>query len=149
MPATWTVRRTANARFPFRIAIEQSGKVPWAVRARDAWPGPGATVTGRKLPVGDYARVAGERSLAVVERKSFDNLLSETAAINGLHQSLAALAAYARAALVIEAKYADFLDPDRIRNWPVQHPPRVLGTLRDAGSLTTTGRARGVRYWRR
>jgi hypothetical protein len=353
MPATWTVHRTANARFPFRIAIEQNGRVLWAVRARDAWPGPGAnvfclrereadpaeamtevervpvqsmvrvgakltvaldrpnrkrceflvltkplkdgsgtyeqvffrtesavrahrtsgrvelqraasldividaaeryawsfpsaTVTRRKLPAGDYALVAGERYLAVVERKSFDNLLSEIAAIKGLHQSLAALAAYARAALVIEANYADFLDPDKIRNWPVQHPPRVLaeiaalhpklpivfagnrkmanawtaqwfaavaadeqagaplvlkealaryeatpvedglderiraaalrtladgfafanvtaafpdapparvrrvlGTLRDAGSLTTTGRARGVRYWRR
>lgn len=44
MPATWTVERTLHHRFPFRVAIEQNGRLILAVRAQSAWPGPGQQV---------------------------------------------------------------------------------------------------------
>lgn len=97
---------------------------------RYAWKFPNASVARRKLSVGDYALLDGERVTAVVERKSFDNLLTDFGAIQALHHQLADLASVSVAALVIEAQYADFLDPRRLRGrWPATHAARVLGEL--------------------
>lgn len=97
---------------------------------RYAWRFPGAVVVRRQLAVGDYALLMGERVAAVVERKSFDNLLSDLGAIQALHLELADLASHAAAAFVIEAHYADFLDPARVRGrWPPAHLARVLGEI--------------------
>jgi hypothetical protein len=72
----------------------------------------------------------GERVAAVVERKSFDNLLAEVGAIQALHHQLADLASYDTAALVIEADYRDFLDARRLAGrWPAAHLARVLAEL--------------------
>ena len=238
MPTIWLVERTRSRRFPFRVSIEQDGRLLLAVRAQAVWPGPGqqifclrereldpaeslevvervpvahitrvgrkltvaldrpqrkrcefltiqkqrkdargsyeqvffrtesairahrsrgrvelravpsgftvvidsaerypwrfagADVQRRKLPVGDYGLVVGEHLRAVVERKSFDNLLTDIGAIQALHQQLADLASTQAAALVIEADYRDFLDPARLKGrWPAAHLARVLGEL--------------------
>ncbi|MGH7583867.1 MAG: ERCC4 domain-containing protein [Gemmatimonadales bacterium] len=97
---------------------------------RYAWRFPGATITTRKLAVGDYALAGDDGIVAVVERKSYDNLLSDFGAIQALHQQLADLASVPAAALVIEAEYRDFLDPIRLKGrWPAAHVARVLGEL--------------------
>jgi len=97
---------------------------------RYPWRFPGAAVERRKLPVGDYALLDGERAAAVVERKSYDNLLSEVGAIQALHQQLADLASRPPAALVIEADYRDFLDPARLQGrWPPAHLAWVLAEV--------------------
>lgn len=85
----------------------------------------------RPLPVGDYALLEGEgeRLRAVVERKTLENLLTDIGAIRALHHGLAELAAQPRAALVIEAQYADFLDPKKTRAWPAAHVARVLAEI--------------------
>ncbi|MCC6642633.1 MAG: hypothetical protein IT386_15845 [Deltaproteobacteria bacterium] len=44
MTAVWRVERTRNARFPFRIAIEQGGRLLFAVRAQSEWPAPGGQI---------------------------------------------------------------------------------------------------------
>src|SRR3990170_3093911 len=44
MTALWTVERTASRRFPFRITVEQEGRLLLAVRAQSAWPGPGQQI---------------------------------------------------------------------------------------------------------
>jgi hypothetical protein len=236
MAALWRVERTLSARFPFRIALEQDGRVLFAVRARSAWPAPGgqvfclrerehdpaeplelvesvpvaalarvgaklavalerprrrrceflsvtktrkdgrgsfeqvffrtesalrahrsrgrvelaaraeldlvidarerypwrfpgARVTRRELPAGDYALASGDRLLAVVERKTFANLLADVGALRALHQALAELASQPRAALVVEAQYGDFLDPARVRPWRPAHLARVLAEI--------------------
>jgi hypothetical protein len=237
MHALWRIQRTQDAKFPFRIAIEQHGRVLFAVRAKAPWPGagtqvfclrerefdpdealedleripvahlvrlgrklsvtldraqrkrceflivekprrdggtyeqvffrteaavrahktskyaelsagkhsaidividsaerypwnfPGANVRRRKLPVGDYALIHDERPLAVVERKTLENLLGDFAELKGLHQQLAELAAWPHAALVIEAQYADFGNPDKIGRWTAAHLLRVMGEL--------------------
>jgi hypothetical protein len=97
---------------------------------RYAWRFPSARVERRKLAVGDYALLDGERLVAVVERKSFDNLLTDIASIQALHQQLADLASHEHAALVIEAQYADFVNPKRLAGrWPAVHLARVLAEL--------------------
>lgn len=44
MTATWLVQKTGNARFPFRIAIEQNSRTLFAVRAKASWPGAGSQI---------------------------------------------------------------------------------------------------------
>ncbi|MGE0355011.1 MAG: ERCC4 domain-containing protein [Gemmatimonadales bacterium] len=104
-----------------RIVVDSGERYPWRF--------PGAELSRRKLPAGDYALLDGERIAAVVERKTLENLLTDMAAIQVLHQQLADLASYETAALVIEAEYRDFLDPGRARRWPVEHVSRVMAEL--------------------
>ncbi len=236
MNAWWIIERTPDARFPFRIRIEQDGRVLLCVRAQDAWPGPGrqifclresepdpdetlhehervpvahlarlgrklsltldrarrkrceflklekprkdgtgsyeqiflrtesavrahrsakrtelvaqsgievvidsqerypwrfpgASVTRRKLPVGDYALRHDQRLASIVERKTRENFLTDLSQLKGLQQQLAELAAYPHAALVIEAQYRDFGDPRHLGPWPAAHVQRVLAEL--------------------
>jgi hypothetical protein len=237
MDASWIVERTQDARFPFRIRIEQNGRTLLAVRAQNAWPGagsqvfclretefdpgepltpheqvpiahltrlgrklsvtldraqrkrceflkiekryknqdgsyeqiflrteaaarahksskrtelprapdtldvvidsgerypwrfPGATVVRRKLAVGDYALTREERVVAVVERKSLENFLKDLSELKGLHQQLAELGAQPRAALVLEAQYADLGNPKKLGQWPAAHAQRVAAEL--------------------
>ncbi len=241
MPALWIVARTLHRRFPFRVAIEQDGRLLLAVRARSAWPGPGqqvfclrerhldpdeplepveqvrvahlgrvgrkltvvldrpnrkrcefltvaresardgrtyeqiffrtesgirahrsrarvelppsvragvtltiavdsgerypwrfldATVLRRKLDAGDYALLDNGRALAVVERKSFDNLVADLGAIQALHHQLQDLESLGCAAVVVEAQYGDFLDPRRLAGrWPPAHIARTLAEV--------------------
>jgi hypothetical protein len=240
MPAVWTVARTLHRRFPFRVTIEQDGRVLLAVRAQASWPGPGqqvfcirergfdpeehlevleqaavthlgqvgrkltvvldrtnrrrceflvvpktspkdghayeqvffrtesgirahrsrarvellpsattrtlsiavdaserypwrfpgATVLRRRLAVGDYALLEQGREVAVVERKSFDNLLADIGAIQALHHQLEDLGRLPAAAVVVEAQYGDFLDDRRLAGrWPAAHLARVLAEL--------------------
>ena len=236
MNAWWIVEKTRDARFPYRIRIEQNGRVLLCVRAQDAWPGagkqifclretaadaeaeltlhekvpvahlsrlgrklslaldrpqrkrceflklekprkdgsgtfeqiflrtqmavrahksakrtelvargvghvvidsaerypwrfPGAEISRRKLPSGDYALRHDERLVCVVERKTRDNFLGDLSQLKVLQQQLAELATYPHAALVIEAQYRDFGDPKHLGPWPAAHVQRVLAEL--------------------
>ena len=44
MNALWIVERTSRARFPFRVSIEQAGRLVVAFRAQARWPGPGQQI---------------------------------------------------------------------------------------------------------
>lgn len=104
------------------IAVDSAERYPWRF--------PGATVRRRRLPVGDYALLQGERTVATIERKSFDNLLGDIGSLQAWHHQLGQLAARPCAALVVEAQYADFLDGKKIRGrWPAAHLARVLAEL--------------------
>lgn len=96
---------------------------------RFAWTFPGARVTRRRLPVGDYALEIADRLAAIVERKSLTNLLANVHEIKGLHQQMAELGAYPHSAVVVEAQYADLANPGRIGKWPPSHLLRVVGEL--------------------
>ncbi len=93
------------------------------------WRFPGARVTRRKLPVGDYALVEDERLVAIVERKTRENFLGDVHEIKGLHQQLTELGSYPHAAMVVEAQYGDFGNPAKIGRWPASHLLRVIGEL--------------------
>lgn len=104
------------------ILIDSAERYPWTFAE--------ATTLRRKLAVGDYAVLHGHAIAAVVERKSFDNLLGDLGAIQALHQVCANLALAPRAALVVEAEYGDFLDPKRLAGrWPPSHIGRALAEL--------------------
>jgi ERCC4-type nuclease len=104
------------------IVIDSAERYPWRF--------PGATVTKRKLAVGDYGLLTGGQIAGVVERKSFDNLLGDVGALQALHHQLADLSSFPVSALVIEAEYRDFLDPARLAGrWPAAHLARVLAEL--------------------
>jgi hypothetical protein len=242
-PATWFAERTTNERFPFRIGIEQAGRLLFAVRAQAKWPGPGqriycvvepaldadeyleleervpiasltevgrklivaldrptrkrcefltvvkpdadgegttthvffrtqsgirahrsrrkletgadasgltiavdsserypwtfplAAVVRRKLPIGDYALLSGERTVAVVERKTLANLLSDLAAPQALHHQWADLALHPVAAVVVEAVLADFLDRRRLAKTGRRSLTRVTRALAELATL--------------
>ena len=55
--------------------------------------------------------------LAVVERKTLDKLLADFGTMPALHQRFAELAAKDNHDLVIEAPYADFLNPKKIHHY--------------------------------
>jgi hypothetical protein len=107
---------------PLRVVIDSGERYPWRF--------PGAQVERRKLQAGDYALLDGERVVAVVERKSFDNFVGDLGAIQALHQTLADLASHEAAAVVVEAQYGDFLDPAHLKGrWPPEYLARVLGEI--------------------
>ena len=43
-PTTWIVERTGRCRFPFRISLEQEGRLLVAFRTQAQWLGPGQQV---------------------------------------------------------------------------------------------------------
>ena len=96
---------------------------------RYAWKFPGAEVRRARLPAGDYALSHEERLVAVVERKSLQNLLGDIGQVQVLHQKLGELGTYPHAAVVVEALYGDFLVPEKVGRWPVTHVARVLAEL--------------------
>ncbi len=104
------------------IAVDTAERYPWKF--------PEATVARRKLAVGDYALLEGGEPAAVVERKSFDNLLADLGALQALHHQLADLASLPVAALVVEAQLADFLDEKRLRSrWPASFVARAVAEM--------------------
>lgn len=113
------LRQTPSA---ITIVIDSAERYPWRF--------PGATVVRRKLAVGDYALLTGDAVSAVVERKSFDNLLGDFSSIQALHHLFADLGRLARGAVVVEAQYGDFLNEKRLAGrWPPSHMARVLAEL--------------------
>ena len=72
---------------------------------------PDAHTERDSLPMSDYALMEGNKMLTVVERKTLNNLLGDFAMMPVLHQRLTELATHKNHALVIEAPYADFLNP--------------------------------------
>ncbi|MGQ9675460.1 MAG: ERCC4 domain-containing protein [Chloroflexota bacterium] len=100
---------SAGTTFDFTVRIASEERYPWR------FPG-SSTVRGR-LPIGDYALVDGDEVMAVIERKTFENLLADLGVMPLLHQRVLELAAYQHHALVVEAPYEDFLDSRRVHHY--------------------------------
>jgi hypothetical protein len=91
------------------VRIDSNERYPWRF--------PGLLTERGTIGVGDYALMDGDRILAVAERKTLDNLLADFGMMPVLHQRLAELAAYDNHALVVEASYADFLNPKKVHHY--------------------------------
>jgi hypothetical protein len=115
------VSRHAREVAELAVRIDSSERYPWHFGRAHIERGP--------LAVGDYALLEGERVLAVVERKTFDNLLGDFGHKEVLHQQLTHLSAQGLHALVIEADYADFLAPQKVQPWPATYCAEVLAEL--------------------
>ena len=79
--------------------------------------------------MGDYALKDCNTLLAVVERKTFDNLVHEFGRMSIFHQQLAELETYRHSALVIEANYSDFLNPNKMKYYPPAFTAKALAEL--------------------
>lgn len=103
------------------IIVDSSERYPWRF--------PGDTVVRKRLPMGDYALIEEASILALVERKTFDNLLHEFGRMHIFHQQLSELDAYLNAALVIEANYSDFLNPKKMKHYPPAFAAKAIAEL--------------------
>lgn len=100
---------TGRGRVPLTVAIASDERYPWRF--------PGAKLVRQRLPAGDYALLRDGEVMAVVERKSFDNLLADFTLMVQLHQRALELASYEHHAFVVEAAYEDFLDARKVHHY--------------------------------
>jgi len=114
----WLTQRSIEQHRPAFKLISSQGKTELIVRIHSnekyPWRFPGAVIERGAISAGDYALMDGDEMLAVVERKTLDNLLADFGMMPVLHQRLAELEAQDNHALVIEAPYADFLNPKKV-----------------------------------
>lgn len=117
----WVTEKSLRQRRPSRKLSLGRGSGDFTVRIssneRYPWRFPGTATERGSLPVGDYALVDGAQILAVVERKTMDNLLAEFGTMQALHQQAAELTGHEQHALVVEAPYADFLNPRKVHHY--------------------------------
>lgn len=117
----WQTQQSMRQRRPrVRLASAQSGRdftVCVATEERYPWRFPGSTTLRGSLAVGDYALMDGDKIIAVVERKTFENFLADLGVMPLLHQRLLELAACEQHALVIETPYEDFLDSRKVHHY--------------------------------
>ena len=93
---------------------------------------PGSNVERERLPVGDYALKNNNVIIAIVERKTFDNMLAEFGKMAAFHQQLSELETYRHAALVIEANYSDFLNSEKLQFY---HPTFAAKAIAEIHAL--------------
>jgi len=86
----------------------------------------------------------GNEIVALVERKTFDNVLSDFGTMAVLHQGLAELTTYERHALVVERLYVDFLNPKRVHHYGTVFCGRAIGA--SAALMAWVNRMSGVLY---
>ena len=117
----WLTQRSIEQHRPAFKLISRQGKTELIVRIHSnekyPWRFPSAVTERGAISGGDYALVDGDKMLAVVERKTLDNLLADFGTMPVLHQRLAELEAQDNHALVIEAPYADFLNPKKVHHY--------------------------------
>jgi len=99
------IKLSLNAKLQgLTVAVDTHERYPWSFSGK---------AVRRQLPVGDYALLEGERIRAVVERKTFENLIAEFGRLVAFHQQLEELSLYDYPAVVVEAEYGDFLNPKK------------------------------------
>jgi ERCC4-type nuclease len=99
---------------------------------RYAWNFPGAETVKEKLPIGDYAIKDDFGFLAVVERKTFNNLMGEFGNLRKFHQHLSELETCRNSALVVEANYSDFLNNEKIRPYTGNFGAKAIAEIQAA-----------------
>jgi hypothetical protein len=129
----WLTQRSIEQHRPAFKLVTRRGSSGMVVRIdsneRYPWRFPGSVTERGALPSGDYALMNGGRMLAVVERKTMDNLLADFGVMPVLHQKLAEMASYTHHALVIEASYADFLNPKKLHHYNPGFCARAIAEL--------------------
>jgi hypothetical protein len=117
----WLTQRSIEQHRPAFKLVSPRGDTKMVIRIhsneRYPWRFPGAVTERGTISAGDYALMEGDKALAVAERKTLDNLLADFGTMPVLHQRLAELAAHDNHALVVEAPYADFLNPRKLHHY--------------------------------
>ncbi len=129
----WLTQRSIEQHRPAFKLVSRKGDTEMVVRIHSnekyPWRFPGAVTERGTISAGDYALIDGYEMLAVVERKTLDNLLADFGIMPVLHQRLAELAAHDNHALVIEAPYADLLSPKKIHHYNPSFCAKAIAEL--------------------
>jgi hypothetical protein len=129
----WLTQRSIEQHRPAFKLVSRRGRSELVVRIHSnekyPWRFPGAVTERGAIAAGDYALMDGDRMLAVVERKTLDNLLADFGMMPVLHQRVAELAAQDNHALVIEASYADFLNPKKVHYYSPSFCAKAIAEL--------------------
>ena len=110
-----------RTRDQFTVAIDARERYPWRFA--------GGSVVRKRLDAGDYALMDGDTPRAVVERKTFENMLADFGVLPLLHQRLMDLASRDYHALVIEAPYEDFINPKRLHHYSASFCAAAIADL--------------------
>jgi len=118
----WQTQLSMRQKRPAVRLVSQGRPRDFAVRIahdeRYPWRFPGSVTERGVLPAGDYALLDDDGGIrALVERKTFENLLADFGTMPVLHQRLIELAAHENHALVVEAPYESFLDSGRVHHY--------------------------------
>lgn len=104
------------------VIIDSNERYPWRFGEHN--------VERKNLSAGDYALMIEHDIHAVVERKTFENMVSDIGRIQVLHQQFNELSTYTHAAVVIEAQYGDFMVAEKIGKYvSVAQMVRALAEL--------------------
>jgi ERCC4-type nuclease/predicted Zn-ribbon and HTH transcriptional regulator len=115
------VKLTAKGNNYLHILIDKNEKYPWKFT--------NCTVDKTQLKAGDYALILNDVIIAVVERKSFENIISDIKNLPIFHLKLGELEKYKHSALVIEANYSDFLNPDKLKVYSPSYISKVIAEI--------------------
>lgn len=128
----WRTQKALRERRPrVKLSTYHAGDLVIIVDSNEkyAWRFPECEVEKKSLPSGDYALKGDGGIAAVVERKTYENLLSEFGRMPVFHQQLGELSAYKHSALVIEANYSDFLNPDKVKYYHPAFTAKAIAEL--------------------
>lgn len=128
----WRTQKALRERRPrVKLSTYRTGDLVIFVDSNEkyAWRFPECEVERKSPPSGEYALKGNGGIAAVVERKTFDNLLSEFGRMPVFHQQLGELSAYKHSAIVIEANYSDFLNPDKVKYYQPAFTAKAIAEL--------------------
>src|SRR6056297_102788 len=110
-----------NRREDLTVFIDSGERYPWKI--------PNSRVIKESLPFGDYAIKDEYGVLALIERKTLNNLISEMSNLNKFHQHLSELEDCANSALVVEAGYNDLLNKEKIKPYTGHFAAKAVGQM--------------------
>lgn len=97
-----------SIRYPLNIIIDKQEKYPWKF--------PKCNIEEQILSIGDYAlKNRNGQIIAIIERKTFSNMLKEISNLSLFHQKLDELETVKNAVLLIEADYSHFLKEKKLK----------------------------------
>jgi hypothetical protein len=129
----WVTQASARARGR-KAYIPQGGKneslnIIVDTRERYSWRFPECNIVKENLPVGDYALTLNDSIVAVVERKTKENLLYNLQSFEILRASLHELKTCSYRAVVFECSYADLINPKKNPYFKPSYIADVLAEL--------------------
>lgn len=132
----WVTEQSMRQRRPRARLVSTRTATDFTVRIasdeRYPWRFPNSATERGRLPAGDYALLREGAALAVVERKTFQNLIADFGTMDILHLRVAELAALDQHALVVEAPYEDFLNPKKVHPYAASFCAAAIAQLYSA-----------------
>lgn len=127
---TYKALRERKPKVKLKKYVDETLKIVIDINEKYPYRFPNSEIEKKKLPCGDYALIDNEgKILAVVERKTFDNMKDTFSNLPLFHQFLGELESYKYSALVIENNYSDFLNPDKLKYYTSEFAAKVIAEI--------------------